>query len=227
MGEASSPDYLKVKLFPLSLCDIAFSWFSALPPGSILTWAHLEQIFHDHFYSGENELKPSHLTSVKQQHDEPVVDYIKRFRDTKNWCFSLTISDKDLVDFVFNGLRSYAKEKLEGHLFTLVNQVLDRALAQENRSKELAKSKSDRPNIHFLNNNVSTSDDESGDVYAAEFSWSSKNKAHTCASLKPIHRNRWDEMKFTFDVTKYDKIFDELLSIRKLSCPILYCWLKI
>jgi hypothetical protein len=91
---------------------------------------------------------------------------------------------------VFNGLRSYAKEKLEGHLFTLVNQVLDRALAQENRSKELAKSKSDRPNIHFLNNNVSTSDDESGDVYAAKFSWSSKNKAHTCASLKPIHRNR-------------------------------------
>jgi hypothetical protein len=95
-----------------------------------------------------------------------------------------------LVDLVFNGLHSYAKEKLEGHLFTLVNQVLDRALAQENRSKELAKSKSDRPNIHFLNNNVSTSDDESGDVYAAEFAWSSKNKAHTCASLKPIHRNR-------------------------------------
>jgi hypothetical protein len=47
--------------------------------------------------------------------------------------------------------------------------VLDRALAQENRSKELAKSKSDHPNIHFLNNNVDISDDESSDVYAAEF----------------------------------------------------------
>jgi hypothetical protein len=68
--------------------------------------------------------------------------------------------------------------------------VLDRALAQENRSKELAKSKSDRPNIHFLNNNVNTSDDESGDVYAAEFAWLAKDKAHTCTSLKPIHRNR-------------------------------------
>jgi hypothetical protein len=39
-------------------------------------------------------------------------------------------------------------------------------------------------------NNVDTSDDESGDVYAAEFAWSSQDKAHTCASLKPIHRNR-------------------------------------
>jgi hypothetical protein len=61
-----------------------FSWFSTLPLGSILTWAHLEQRFLDHFYSGENELKLSHLTLVKQQHDESVVDYIKRFGDTKN-----------------------------------------------------------------------------------------------------------------------------------------------
>jgi hypothetical protein len=99
----------------------------------------------------------------------------------------------------------------------LVNQVLDRALAQENLSKELAKSKSDRPNIHFLSNNVDASDDESGDVYDAEFAWSSKDKAHTCTSLKPIHRNQWDEIKFTFDASKCDKIFDELLSIGKIK----------
>jgi hypothetical protein len=215
-------DYLKVMLFLLSLSGITFSWFSALPPGSILTWAHLEQRFHDHFYSEENELKFSHLISVKQQHDRSIVDYNKRFRDTKNRCFSLTISDKDLVDLVFNGLHSYVKEKLEGHLFTSINQVLDRALAQENRSKELAKSKSNHPNMHFLSNNVDTSDDESGDVYAAKFAWLSKDKAHTCAFLKPIHRNRRDEMKFTFNVSKCDKLFDELLSTRKISCPILY-----
>jgi hypothetical protein len=89
----------------------------------------------------------------------------------------------------FNGLRPYVKEKLRGIFFTLVNQVLDRALAQENRSKELAKSKSGRPNMYFLNNNVNTSDDENDDVYAVEFAWSSKDKAHTCASLKSIHRN--------------------------------------
>jgi hypothetical protein len=168
MGKACSAYYLKVRCFPLSLAGIAFSWFSALLLGSILTWAHLEQIFHDHFYSGENELKLSHLTSVRQQH-ESIVDYIKRFRDTKNQCFSLTISDKDLADLAFNGLRCYVKEKLEGRLFTSVNQVLDRALAQENRSKELAKSKSDCPNIHFLNNNVDTLDDLNCNVYVAEF----------------------------------------------------------
>jgi hypothetical protein len=71
--------------------------------------------------------------------------------------------------------------------------------------------------MHFLSNNVDTSNDESGDVYAAKFAWSSKDKADTCASLKPIHRNRRDEIKFTFDVSKCDKIFDELLSIRKIK----------
>jgi hypothetical protein len=64
---------------------------------------------------------------------------------------------------------------------------------------------------------VDTSDDESGDVYTDEFAWSSKDKAHTCASLKPIHINQRDEMKFTFDVSKCDKIFNELLSIRKIK----------
>jgi hypothetical protein len=40
---------------------------------------------------------------------------------------------------------------------------------------------------------------------------------HTCVSLKPVHRNRQDEIKFTFDVGKCDKIFDELLSIDKIK----------
>jgi hypothetical protein len=33
----------------------------------------------------------------------------------------------------------------------------------------------------------------------------------TCPSLKPIHKNRGEEMKFTFDFSKCDRIFDELL----------------
>jgi hypothetical protein len=108
-----------------------------------------------------------------------------------------------MTDLVFNGLRSYVKEKLEGHLFISVNQVLDRALAQENWSKELAKSKSDRPNMHFLSNNVDTSDDESDDVYAAEFTWSSKDKAHTCASLIEIGETRWNLLLMSQSVIKY------------------------
>jgi hypothetical protein len=38
----------------------------------------------------------------------------------------------------------------------------------------------------------------------------------TCGSLNPIYRNRQDEMKYTFDVGKCDKIYDELLRIGKI-----------
>jgi hypothetical protein len=62
-------------LFSLSLTGNAFSWFASLPVNSIRTWEQLEQKFHDHFYSGDNELRLSHLTSVRQKHDELVTNY--------------------------------------------------------------------------------------------------------------------------------------------------------
>ena len=120
-----------MRLFPLSLTGTAFSWFSSLPHGSIRVLSQLEQKFHDHFYSGDNELKFSHLTSVKQKHDESVSDYVKRFRETKNRCFSLVITERDLADLVLSGLRTPIREKLEGYEFLNINQVLQRALAQE------------------------------------------------------------------------------------------------
>jgi hypothetical protein len=107
LGEVSLVDALKVRLFSLSLTDAAFSWFSFLSPNSIDSWEQLESKFHDHFYSPENELKLLDLTLVRQGRDEYVNDYIRRFRDTKNRCFNLTISKKDMTDLAFDGLHSY------------------------------------------------------------------------------------------------------------------------
>ena len=201
-------------MFPLSLSGTAFSWFSALAPNSVQTWSQLERKFHDHFYNGENELRLCHLTSVKQKHDESVAEFIRRFRDTKNRCYSLVISEKDLAELALNGLRSHIKEKIEGYEFLTVNQVLQRALAQESRSKE-SKFKPDRLSMHMLQGE--SSDDEGNEVYAAEFVWSSSDKPSTCTSLKPISKNRQDEIKFTFDVTKCDRIFDELAKLGKIK----------
>jgi hypothetical protein len=78
--EASATKEIRVCLFSLSLTGNAFSWFASLPVNSIRTWEQLEQKFHDHFYSRDNELRLSHLTLVKQKHDEPVTRYIRRFR---------------------------------------------------------------------------------------------------------------------------------------------------
>jgi hypothetical protein len=82
LGEASAIEEIRVCLFSLSLTGNAFSWFASLPVNFIRTWEQLEQKFHDHFYSRDNELRLSHLTSVRKKHDEPVTSYIRRFRET-------------------------------------------------------------------------------------------------------------------------------------------------
>jgi hypothetical protein len=83
LGEASAIEEIRVCLFSLSLTGNVFSWFASLLVNSIRTWEQLEQKFHDHFYSGDNELRLSHLTSVRQKRDEPVTSYIRRFREIK------------------------------------------------------------------------------------------------------------------------------------------------
>jgi hypothetical protein len=50
LGEASSIEVLRVRLFSLSLTGTAFAWFSSLPAYSIYGCEPVEQKFHDHFY---------------------------------------------------------------------------------------------------------------------------------------------------------------------------------
>jgi len=113
-----------------------------------------------------------------------------------------------------NGLRSHIKERLEGYNFFTVTQVHQRALAIESLIKESQEShRHHRSSLHALDCNSDCSDDESNDIYAAEFVWPSQAKPFTSSALKPIHKNRQDE-KFTFDVSKCERIFDDLYTIR-------------
>jgi hypothetical protein len=90
--------------------------------------AQLEQKFHKYFYFGDTELRLSHLTAINQKHNETATEYIRRFIDTRNRCFNLNSSDKDLTDLAYSGLTPHLKDKLEIHMFSNVSQVLQRAL---------------------------------------------------------------------------------------------------
>jgi hypothetical protein len=127
-GEASANDTLKLRIFPLSLYDTAFTWFNSIAHNSIFTWAQLEQKFHEYFYSDDTEIGLSYLTAIKQKHNKSVADYIRRFRDTRNWCFNLNIFYKNLADLAYSELLPHLKEKLESHVFFYVSQVLQWAL---------------------------------------------------------------------------------------------------
>jgi hypothetical protein len=82
-------------------------------------------------------------------------------------------------------------------------------LACESRSKETVKTI--HHNVHIIECDQSSSDDESTEVYAAEMIWPKQAKFSACSSLQPVQKKRQEEVKFTFNVGKCDKIFDELL----------------
>jgi hypothetical protein len=208
-------DVHKIKLFPLSLSSTAINWFVLLPPNSIDTWEQLEQKFHDYFYNEETELRLSHLVSVKQKNNGSVFDYMRRFMDTTNRCYGLTISEKDLAELAFAGLSGALKDKMEDQEFTDTNQVLQRAVVCENRAKE-HKSYSQFKETSTKEKSVVNYVDESGEseeeteVCVAEWVDNQKDKPLACSFLRLIPRKK-DEIKFTFDVMKCDKLFDVLL----------------
>ena len=74
--------------------------------------------------------------------------------------------------------------------------------------------KPNRP-VYILGCESNCSDDKGKDAYAAEFAWPSNDKACTYGSLKPFQKNQQDNIKFTFDVSKCDRVFDEL---NRLGC---------
>jgi hypothetical protein len=176
----------------------------------------LEERFHEYFYNGETELKLSDLTTVRQKYSENVAEYIKGFREKRNKCYSLTVWEKDLADLALAGLSSYLREKLEGMEFTDVNQVLQCVMAYENRARDNrsnsrfreASKERDRGSVGMVEDNARS--DEDTEICVAEWVDTPKGKLVTCSFLKPGARKR-DEMCFTFDVTKCDKLFDVLL----------------
>jgi hypothetical protein len=198
-----------VRLFSLSLTGTEFAWYATLPPNSILSWEDLEQNFRDHFFAGDYELDLVDLVTLRQGKDELVNDYIRRFRDTRNQCFQIHLSEKQLAGLAFDGLHYYLKERLEGVQFFTLAQLHQRALACESQSKELAKMV--RHDVQLIECDQSSSDDESKEVYAAEMVWPKQAKSLACSSLQSVQKKRQEEVKFTFNVGKCDNIFDELL----------------
>jgi hypothetical protein len=76
-----------------------------------------EQKFHEYFYSSVTELRLSHFIAIKQKHTESIIDYIMRFRDTRNKCFNLNISENDLTDLALFVIVATSKRKTRGSYF--------------------------------------------------------------------------------------------------------------
>jgi hypothetical protein len=132
LGEATSDEAWRIRYFPLSLTGPAFTWFTSLPAHSIGTWAELEQKFHSYFYTGTNEKKLVDLMSLRMRTNETPLEYLRRFRETKNMCYSLNLPDDQLPRIAIAGMLPNIREKLFGMEFDDLGQLAQRLAAMSN-----------------------------------------------------------------------------------------------
>jgi hypothetical protein len=110
-------------------------------------------------------------------------------------------------------------------MFSDVSQALQRALDCESRAKvsrnfhrSIEKPRNEC-HVNTIEYSSDSSDDEEADVCIAEWSWGSKTKPFICSSLKPASKSQQDEMHYTFDVAKCDRIFNYLLQEKEIKLP--------
>ena len=68
-------------------------------------------------------MKLTDLNSLRQRNDESVAAFIQRFRDVKNRCYSLVLSDQQLDEVAFQGLLPHIKEKYASQEFDSISQM--------------------------------------------------------------------------------------------------------
>jgi hypothetical protein len=125
----------------------------------------------------------------------------------------LTITEKDLADLAFTGLTTYIRDKLDGQEFSDTNQLLQRALPYKNRAQssrfwDSANKDKEAHHVHFLED--VHNDEEGNEICVVEWVEKLGGKPISCSFLKP-NEGRRDEMRYAFNVSKCDCLFDLLL----------------
>ena len=116
LGEASVEDVHRVRFFSLSLSGPAFTWFSSLPVNSIANSSL-------GFYTGTREKKITDLTTTRHKTNESVTEFLQRFRETRNLCFSLNLANDQLAALAGQGMLPIWKEKPLGQEFDNLGQL--------------------------------------------------------------------------------------------------------
>ena len=102
-------------------------------PDSIRTWRQLEDQFQTQYHLEAAEAGIANLAQVKQKRGESMSEYVQRFREVKNRCYSSHITEKEAVNLAVLGFAKPIKDlafQLEFSSLAHVSEAYDiRALS--------------------------------------------------------------------------------------------------
>ncbi|KAK1618868.1 hypothetical protein QYE76_024385 [Lolium multiflorum] len=133
LGPASVSDQLRVRLFSQSLTGSAFGWYTSLPANSIQSWKQLEEQFHTQYHSEASESSIADLAQLRQKRGETVTEYIQRFRNLRNRCYSVRITEKEAVELAVAGLATQLKDMASQADYPSLAHMVQKLSAYEQR----------------------------------------------------------------------------------------------
>ncbi|KAM2245632.1 hypothetical protein ACFXTI_006548 [Malus domestica] len=157
-------------------------------PNSIQSWEELVERFHEQFYRQGMKMSVSSLTRMAQASDESPMDYLTRFKSAKNWC-RVHLPEVEFVKLALNRLDVEYKKKFLGANFQDMYE-----LAQHVEQYD-----------YFLQEEKVAKPSSRGTIYK------SPTEVKTCLAIEETART---SKVYTFDITKAEAIFDQLLSAK-------------
>ena len=112
-NNAGTDGDLLVKQFVHTLKGNAFDWYCDLEPRIIDSWEQLEQEFLNRFYSTRRTVSMIELTSSRQWKDEPIVDYINRWRNLSLNCKD-RLCETSAIEMCIQGMQWSLRYILQG-----------------------------------------------------------------------------------------------------------------
>ena len=219
VGDIANNENLRLKFFPNSLTESAFTWFTTLAPHSIQHWTQLDRLFHEQFYMGQSKISLKELASERRQSNKSVEDYLNKYRLLKARCFT-QVPERELVEMAVGGLDYSIRKKLDTQYLRDMDQLSDRVRQVERLKPEKARThKFIREKVAYVDTNESDQEldiayeaVEDGEINFAELK---PGPPYTCKVLRPsdwknpmeTQNDRYTPKTYMFDVTKCDEIF--------------------
>jgi hypothetical protein len=181
LGMISVLDPLRVRFFSQSLTGPAFGWYTSLGPDSIHTWKQLEEQFHIQYHSEAAEAGIANLAQVHQKRGETVAEYIQHFREVKNRCYSIRISEKEAVELASLGLVKPIRDLVFQLEFNSLAHLVQKMTVYEQRHPELYQ---DKFKYQVVMVDAEDSEDSGDDQEIAVAEWARGAKPVSCKWVK-------------------------------------------
>ncbi|XP_043725816.1 uncharacterized protein LOC122672401 [Telopea speciosissima] len=229
----------KLRLFPNSLTGAAFTWYFNLPANSVQSWQKMEELFHTQFYRTEPEVTIADLAKMTQESGETIEGFITRFKTVKYKC-PTPLPKAEYAKMALGGLSFEFRKWFTGQYFLDLGQLVLQAVPYEQLLKEEGQHQAASIRIYYKDfagqafpllgtGNQKQVDYVEFEIDAAEIL---EGKPYVCKALaRPSEQAKQAESKaapqriydskvnYSFDISKAEVIFDQLLKDKQMKLP--------